>query len=1116
MNSIHQFHSGSAIGDAVTNSMFLIQDVLKKCGFFSEIYVEHVAEELSERIHSFKSYKPEADDHILIHHSMGHEQLEWIVSLPVKKILVYHNITPAEFFPPDSPFRHYSLVGREQLLSLKSEVCASIADSELNASELHSIGYQDVSVIPMLLDIEAFQATLPDPAILNTVDNSYTILFVGRISPNKCQHDLLDVLEHLRQMHSKNVRLVLVGGYDIEDAYYRELQDKILLAGLENNVLITGKVSDQELVAWYKVADIFLCMSEHEGFGVPLIEAMALDLPVVACKHGNIPYTMEGAGLVLKERNPVQIAALLKIISNNRIFKRSIVSYQQKRVEKMRRGRLVKSLCDFFVKQGITIPKPSRSILNRRSKSIKYQIEGPFETSYSLALVNRELAFALDRLVPTQVGLFATEGLGDYTPLPDDIAGIAGLSALSDRGRKRSGADVVIRNLYPPRVADMDGQVNILSIAWEESGFPCEYVTDFNDCLDGIAVVSVFVKKVLIDNGVFLPIKTISNGFDHIENVQVLSLGVELPKGYKFLHISSCFPRKGVDVLLAAFCNTYSSSDNVSLVIKTFPNIHNTVSEDVENLRKNQKDCPNICVIEEDLPVEQMVDLYKQCDAFVAPSRGEGFGLPMAEAMWYGLPVITTGYGGQVDFCKPNTSWLIDFSFQTAQSHLGLPDSTWVEPDVDHLGKLMQTVSLASLESLQPKLSAAKTLLQDLFTWDDCAKRLTLLEEKIVDTRQIFRKKIKLAWVSSWNTKCGIATYSKFLLDELSESDFDVTILSSYDENSVSADKANVVRCWKNKNDTIDLLKENIIQSDYDVLVIQFNYAFYSLPDLGDLIELAKVRNIVIVVMLHITQDLPPPFGPSSLKSIRKQLSKADRLLVHDISDLNRLKNMGMGHNTTLFPHGIHTMRGSAGTDVRGTYNISTKALVIGTFGFLLPHKGVKELIEAFSILKKQRSDAVLLLVNALYPEPSSSKVLRKECLDLIEEFGLRESVIMETDYLSDEESTALLGTADIAVFPYQETEESASGAVRYALALNIPVLVTPLKIFSDVSDIVYELPGSSATSIARGIDKFFAEELKVDSKREGRTAWIKNHDWPLLATRLGGMLKGLHVNSEC
>src|SRR5437868_12485595 len=117
--AVHQFHSGSAYGDAVTNSMLYAQDLLRQLGFESEIFVEYPTPELQGRLHPHRALAARPDDVLLVHHSIGHNQMAWLRQLPGKKILVYHNITPAHFFTPGSVLHEYSNLGRRQLAELK-------------------------------------------------------------------------------------------------------------------------------------------------------------------------------------------------------------------------------------------------------------------------------------------------------------------------------------------------------------------------------------------------------------------------------------------------------------------------------------------------------------------------------------------------------------------------------------------------------------------------------------------------------------------------------------------------------------------------------------------------------------------------------------------------------------------------------------------------------------------------------------------------------------------------------------------------------------------------------------------------------------------------------------
>ena len=325
---------------------------------------------------------------------------------------------------------------------------------------------------------------------------------------------------------------------------------------------------------------------------------------------------------------------------------------------------------------------------------IIWRIEGPFDSTYSLALLNRETARALESL-GHKVILHSTEGPGDFAPNEKFLEINPDLRDMYARNSQfpQEVCDVVSRNLYPPRVADMSCRLNLLHhYAWEESAFPQEWVDNFNLSLQGITCLLTHVLKVMIDNGVNVPLSVSGCGVDHWERIENAAGFQVNGKSFKFLHVSSCFPRKGADVLLKAYGEAFSSADDCTLIIKTFHNPHNEINTWLAEEREKYPNYPDVQIIDGDLSDSELKALYQQCDALVSPSRAEGFGLPLAEAMLSGLAVITTGWSGQLDFCSTETAWLIDYQFAPAQTHFNLFNSVWAEPDMFHLARVMREV----------------------------------------------------------------------------------------------------------------------------------------------------------------------------------------------------------------------------------------------------------------------------------------------------------------------------------------------------------------------------------------------------------------------------------------
>jgi glycosyltransferase involved in cell wall biosynthesis len=1107
--AIHQFHSGSASGDAVTNGMFLTQRLLRELGFDSDIHVEHIAPELAADLRSYRDYRPSPDQVLIVRHSHGHNVEDWVHGLPDRKFLLYHNITPYYFFPPECIHRKYSQIGRQQLRRYRPLMPAAIADSEYNAQELRALGFPRVSVVPLLVDVPALQSAPWNEDLVRAAPDIFTVLFVGRVAPNKCQHHLIAVFRHLVKLLKRPARLVLVGGYSEGDPYYASLRQWVDALGLSDNVIFTGKVSNADLYAWYRTADVYVSLSEHEGFGVPLIEAMAFDVPVVAYRSTTIPYTLDGSGLLVSRKDFAQVAATVSVLANDRALRREILLGQRRRLHDFSPQRLREGLADFLCREGLELPRsgPAGRPLPARQPTV--QIEGPFESSYSLAIVNRELGFAFEKQTPGSVALFATEGPGDYPADQRQIRAHPGLEELWKRSRKCYPADIVIRNLYPPRVHDMKGLVNLLYFAWEESGLAQEWVRSFNRHLDGFTVLSSYVKKVLLDAGVHVPIRVGSCGIEQITRVPARPLSVALGKRFRFLHISSCFPRKGVDILLRAYARAFSVGDDVSLVIKTFPNIHNTVAEQIEQLRAGNPDCPDIVLINCDVEPDGLRFLYENCHALVAPTRGEGFGLPMAEAMLFNLPVITTAFGGQRDFCTPETAWLVDFQWVPAQTHMGLHNSVWMEPDAEHLARLMREVHDSAPEAIRVRTRRARQRILEHFTWERSAVRVHEAARDVRAARPCADRKLKLGWVSSWNARCGISGYSAAYVENLPAGEFEVTILAGRLPPPLPEDEPNVIRCWDNLHipHVRDLARE-LRCADYEVVVINFNFGFFDLDALGELIEQLHSRSVAVVVIFHATADIRRPDLHLTLARIKDRLRLPDRLIVHGVDDLNRLKEYGLVSNVSLFPHGVVRCPVRDPLELRRRLGLSGGP-ILGSYGFLLPHKGIPELIQAFPQVLARHPDARLLLVNALYPL-QESVVTRDECRGWIDRLGIGHRVVLMNDFLPDREALTLLECADLIVFPYQGTGESSSAAVRGGLSSNRPVACTPLPIFNNVRDICHLLPGTTPDRLGEGILALLADPVRLASRHEAQQKWLCAHSWEVLGERLGGLLRGL------
>ena len=326
MTAIHQFVPTLAPRDAVGTHYLAVQQTLQDAGYRSEIYAYEAKGEYARRAHSFASFsggRPGEDTWLLYHSSVGSPVADFVDRRDEPLIVDYHNITPADFFARWEPAIAGALMkGRRQLADLEARASLGIGDSAFNAAELAALGYSPTAVVPILLDVDAFGRTAPDPRVER--DGTPTWLFVGRIAPNKAQHDVVKAFAAYREMYDTNVRLRLVGGSS-SHSYEHALHEFVDELGLHENVEFTGPVDEATLAAYYDTADVFVVCSEHEGFLVPLLEAMFHRVPIVAFAAAAVPETIGDAGLVLNVKDPCTIAAAVRRVTSDAAVRARLV-----------------------------------------------------------------------------------------------------------------------------------------------------------------------------------------------------------------------------------------------------------------------------------------------------------------------------------------------------------------------------------------------------------------------------------------------------------------------------------------------------------------------------------------------------------------------------------------------------------------------------------------------------------------------------------------------------------------------------------------------------------------------------------------------------------------------
>lgn len=336
MLAIHQLVAGFSRGDAISNEAMVMRALFRRWGYESHIYCEHrrILPELRSEAWDLDDLRRGCapGDVVLLHLSIGSNANELFGGLSAKKALLYHNITPPDYYQLVQPSTAADLArGRKQAAALAGVASVNLADSAFNSRELTEWGYPPSAVFPLMLDFEKLSGA-PDRAVLRQFDDGkVNILFVGRCAPNKKLEDVISAFAFYQKGVEANSRLILAGSYAGTERYHRLLLTMVRDLKIEN-VVFTGSIPQPQLNACYRSADLFLCMSEHEGFCIPLIESLVHRVPVLAFSSCAVPETLGGSGVLFHEKNFEAIAEMMGHIARDQAFRASLLAGQDKRV----------------------------------------------------------------------------------------------------------------------------------------------------------------------------------------------------------------------------------------------------------------------------------------------------------------------------------------------------------------------------------------------------------------------------------------------------------------------------------------------------------------------------------------------------------------------------------------------------------------------------------------------------------------------------------------------------------------------------------------------------------------------------------------------------------------
>ncbi|MBN1550599.1 glycosyltransferase family 4 protein [bacterium] len=326
-------------GDAIGDDTLALQKYFKAQGHTSDIYSGVIHPYLLNKAYYWQKYRyVSSKDNILVYHfSVGSEINEYLLDIPDRIILIFHNITPPYWFFGVNPHLVEAVAdGVKQLVMLKDRVEVAWADSSFNAEILRDFGYQNVRELPIIIDFSKLNIEASKIFARQYESPLKTWLFTGRLSPNKCQEDIIKAFAVYKKYVNPQSRLILAGEARNNSSYVGALSSLINELKIPD-VVLTGLVSDSELVALYRMADVFVCMSEHEGFCVPLLEAMHFDVPIIAYAASAIPGTLDGAGILITDKNPLLIAEIAGLLDRDLSFRKNILNGQRRRLDAYRK-----------------------------------------------------------------------------------------------------------------------------------------------------------------------------------------------------------------------------------------------------------------------------------------------------------------------------------------------------------------------------------------------------------------------------------------------------------------------------------------------------------------------------------------------------------------------------------------------------------------------------------------------------------------------------------------------------------------------------------------------------------------------------------------------------------
>lgn len=337
-------HQGDAIGDSARR----VRGLLRQMGHESELYAMAIDDDLRGDVIPWTDAAATRGDLTIFHFALVSPMTSAFAKLGSGRVLQYHNVTPAHFFAGyDAGIYRLAMLGREDLRTLVGHTDVALGDSEYNRQELEDLGFTNTGVFPIAVDTDRITKAPRRPALEQALGEEgwLNFLFVGRIVPNKKIEDHIKLAEHYKRYVDEQYRFVFVGKTDATPKYYAAIQAMLERYRMpKGRFIFTGPVPDVDLAAYYRTASVYISLSEHEGFCVPLLEAMAAEVPIMAYSSTAVTDTLGGAGVQFAPKDLEYAAELLGELAYNDRLRRQVIAGQRARLADFGDGRIRREL----------------------------------------------------------------------------------------------------------------------------------------------------------------------------------------------------------------------------------------------------------------------------------------------------------------------------------------------------------------------------------------------------------------------------------------------------------------------------------------------------------------------------------------------------------------------------------------------------------------------------------------------------------------------------------------------------------------------------------------------------------------------------------------------------